>query len=109
MRAYLRLGLFFYFKRIDIRNTNTIPKNEAVIFLGNHQNALLDALLIATKNGRFSYFLTRAGVFTKPLVSKFLKSLQAKCHEYWKNNDNYKKALCKYFDTQGKCSYGKKC
>ena len=76
IRAYLRLGLFFYFKRIDVRNANTIPKNEAVIFLGNHQNALLDALLIATKNGRFLYFLTRAGVFEKPLVSKILKSLQ---------------------------------
>lgn len=76
MRAYLRLALFFYFKKIEIRNANNIPKNEAVIFLGNHQNALLDALLIATKNGRFSYFLTRAAVFNKPLVSKILKSLQ---------------------------------
>jgi hypothetical protein len=26
---------------------------------------------------------------TKP-NSKFLKSLQAKCHEYWKNTDNYR-------------------
>jgi 1-acyl-sn-glycerol-3-phosphate acyltransferase len=76
VRAYLRLGLFFYFKKIDIRNARNIPKNEAVMFLGNHQNALLDALLIATKNGRFSYFLTRAGVFNKPFVSKILKSLQ---------------------------------
>ncbi|WP_241738369.1 lysophospholipid acyltransferase family protein [Psychroserpens luteus] len=76
MRAYLRLALFFYFKKIEIRNANNIHKNEAVIFLGNHQNALLDALLIATKNGRFSYFLTRAAVFNKPLVSKILKSLQ---------------------------------
>ncbi|MEM5564243.1 lysophospholipid acyltransferase family protein [Psychroserpens sp. AS72] len=76
VRAYIRLGLFFYFKKIDIRNANHIPKDEAVIFLGNHQNALLDALLIATKNGRFSYFLTRAGVFEKPLVSRILKSLQ---------------------------------
>jgi len=55
---------------------NHIPKKEAVIFLGNHQNALLDALLIATKNGRFSYFLTRAAVFKKPFVSRILKSLQ---------------------------------
>ena len=76
MRAYLQLGLFFYFKNIDVRNTKSIPKNEPVLFLANHQNALLDALLIATKNGRFSYFLTRASVFKSPFVSKFLKSLQ---------------------------------
>ncbi|WP_323788616.1 1-acyl-sn-glycerol-3-phosphate acyltransferase [Psychroserpens sp.] len=76
MRLYLRLGLFFYFKKVEVRNAENIPKNEAVMFLGNHQNALLDALLIATKNGRFSYFLTRAAVFNKPIVSKVLQSLQ---------------------------------
>ncbi len=52
-----------------------MPKNQAVLFLGNHQNALLDALLIATKSGRTSYFLTRAGVFKNPMVSRLLKSL----------------------------------
>jgi len=45
------------------------------LFLSNHQNALLDALLIATKNGRFSYFLTRASVFKNPVIRKILKSL----------------------------------
>ena len=76
IRAYLRLGLFFYFKKIEALNVEIIPKNKSVLFLANHQNALLDALLIATKNNRFSYFLTRAGVFSKPLVSKILSSLQ---------------------------------
>ena len=76
VRSYLRLALFFYFKKITTRNTGSIPKDEAVIFLGNHQNALLDALLIATKNKRFSFFLTRAAVFNKPLVGKILESLQ---------------------------------
>ena len=76
MRAYLRLGLFFYFKKIEVVNKSVVAKKGPILFLANHQNALLDALLIATKNGRFSYFLTRAGVFTKPLVSKILQSLQ---------------------------------
>ena len=53
-----------------------IPKNKAVLFLANHQNALLDALLIATTCGRFSYFLTRAAVFKKPWVSKLLHTLR---------------------------------
>ncbi|WP_299334017.1 1-acyl-sn-glycerol-3-phosphate acyltransferase [uncultured Psychroserpens sp.] len=75
VRAYLRLGLFFYFKKIDVRRVDSIPKYEAVLFLGNHQNALLDALLIAAKNDRFSYFLTRASVFSKPIISNILKSL----------------------------------
>ena len=68
--------MFFYFRKIAIHNLNNVPKDKPVLLLGNHQNALLDALLIATKCGRFAHFLTRAGVFQKPLVSNILKSLQ---------------------------------
>jgi len=53
-----------------------VPKDKPVLFLANHQNALIDPLLIATKSTRFSYFLTRASVFKKPMVSKLLHSLQ---------------------------------
>ncbi|TJY32956.1 glycerol acyltransferase [Pontimicrobium aquaticum] len=68
--------MFFYFKRIHVYNVENIPKDKPVLLLANHQNALLDALLIATKCGRFSYFLTRAAVFKKSFVSRILKSLQ---------------------------------
>lgn len=76
VRLYLSVGMFFYFRKIKIYGIKNVPKNKPVLLLSNHQNALLDALLIATKCGRFSYFLTRAAVFKKPLVSKILMSLQ---------------------------------
>ena len=75
VRAYISLGLFFYYKKITLNHKDRIPKDEAVLFLGNHQNALLDPLLIATHSGRFSYFLTRASVFNNAIISKLLKSL----------------------------------
>lgn len=68
--------MFFYFRKIHVHGIKNIPKDKPVLLLSNHQNALLDALLIATKCGRFSYFLTRAGVFKKSFVSKILNSLQ---------------------------------
>ena len=76
IRVYLRVGLFFYFKSIKVVNQTNVPKDKPVMFVANHQNALLDALLIATKCGRFSYFLTRAAAFKKPWVSKLLHSLR---------------------------------
>lgn len=76
IRAYLGLGLFLYFKKIKTVTTYAIPKAKPVLFLSNHQNALLDALLIATRSGRLSYFLTRAGVFNKPWVAKLLGRLR---------------------------------
>lgn len=75
VRLYIQIGLFFYYKKISLIGKETIPEDQPVLFLGNHQNALLDALLVATKSGRFCYYLTRAAVFKKPLVSKILKSL----------------------------------
>jgi 1-acyl-sn-glycerol-3-phosphate acyltransferase len=75
VRAYIRLGMFFYFKTIKIYGVANVPKDKPVLLLGNHQNALLDALLIAAQCGRFPYYLTRASVFKKSLVSRILKSL----------------------------------
>ncbi|WOD43849.1 lysophospholipid acyltransferase family protein [Hwangdonia lutea] len=84
--------MFFYFRRIKIHGKTNIPKNKPVLLLSNHQNALLDALLIATKSGRFSYFLTRAAVFKKSLVSKLLMSLQMlpvyRVRDGWSNITN---------------------
>jgi 1-acyl-sn-glycerol-3-phosphate acyltransferase len=68
--------MFFYFRKLKVHGIENVPKDKPVLFLANHQNALLDALLIAGKCGRFSYFLTRAAVFKKSFVSKILKSLQ---------------------------------
>ena len=76
VRTYINVGMFFYFRKIKIYDAKNVPKNKPVLLLSNHQNALLDALLIATKCGRLSYFLTRASVFNKPVVARILKSLQ---------------------------------
>ena len=44
-----------------------IPGQGSLMFLPNHQNALLDALLIATLCRRKPYFLTRSDVFSNAL------------------------------------------
>lgn len=75
MRTYIRAALFFYYKKIEFNYKEPLLPNHPTIFLGNHQSGLIDPLLIAVKKGQFSYFLTRASVFQKPWVSKFLRSL----------------------------------
>jgi len=76
VRGYLKLGMFFYFKKIKVYDVRNVPKDQPVLILSNHQNALLDALLIAIKCGRFVHFLTRASVFKKSFVDTLLRSLQ---------------------------------
>jgi len=92
VRGYIKLGLFFYFKKIEVLNSDSIPKTQPVLILGNHQNALLDALIIATTNKRFAFFLTRASVFNNPVISNILKSLNMipvfRIRDGWNNLTN---------------------
>ncbi|MEL0456103.1 lysophospholipid acyltransferase family protein [Flavobacteriaceae bacterium SZ-1-7] len=92
VRAYLKLAMFFYFKRIEVYGVHLIPKEKSVLFLCNHHNALLDPLIIAIKNKRFLYFLTRAAVFKNPLIAKLLGTLQMipvfRIRDGWLNLNN---------------------
>ena len=76
VKFYIRLGLFFYYKKLKIVGQENIPKRGAILFVGNHQNALIDPLIIATTNNRNTHFLTRAGVFKKKLIILFFDSVQ---------------------------------
>ena len=75
VRIYVKIGLFFLFKKVSVYGEDNIPKKGAVIFIGNHQNALIDALLIPTTNSRDIHFLTRASAFKIGIVNKILRSL----------------------------------
>jgi len=76
LRAYVRTILFFYFKKIILVGRENIPKNEAVVFVVNHENAFLDSISLAVTNKRKSYFLTRASVFKNPFVKRFLNTIR---------------------------------
>lgn len=71
VKALLRILLRLYFA--ELRHTKRdIPKEGPLVFLANHQNALLDALLIAAFNRRKTFFLVRSNVFKNRLVAHFL-------------------------------------
>ena len=101
-KTYLGLGLFFYFKKIKVYNAKVLPKDKSVLILCNHQNALLDPLLIATKSIRFIHFLARASVFKKSFGDTFLRSLQMlpvyRVRDGWNN-------LSKNHEIFENCSY----
>jgi 1-acyl-sn-glycerol-3-phosphate acyltransferase len=71
----MKLGLFFYHKKIEVIGLENIPKKGAILFISNHPNALLDPLLIVTNNTRSLYFLARASAFKNTIVARFLKTI----------------------------------
>ena len=72
--AIVRVLLYFNYKKIEIHGIENIPSGR-VIFVGNHQNGLIDPLLIAAFNKKPTTFYTRASVFTNPIVSRILHYL----------------------------------
>ena len=75
VKYYMRVGFAFYFKRIQVSGIKNIPKNKAVLFVANHQNALIDPLLIGALTPRELNFLTRSDVFSTPLIRALLSSV----------------------------------
>jgi len=76
LRLWVKWGLSIYFSRTAVSGRGNIPVNTPFIIVANHQNALLDPLLIATMTGIKPYFLARADLFKKPLFANLLAIIQ---------------------------------
>ena len=71
----MRLVLLFFFQRIRVFGRENIPKNKALIFLPNHQNAFMDALVVSTRHHRTTHTLVRASIFGKKISDFLLASI----------------------------------
>jgi len=73
--SFIKLGLFFYTKKITVLGKENIPSKGAVLFAVNHPNGLVDPLYVTTTNHRKNHFLVRAASFKNPIIKKILESL----------------------------------
>lgn len=69
IKVIVKGGLRCYYKKIKIVGLENVPLDKPVLFLPNHQNALMDVLLMVTDCNRKPYFLTRSDVFGKPFLN----------------------------------------
>ncbi len=69
--AFIRFSLsnynHLYFDKFRVVGKENIPNDGAILFSPNHQNALLDPLLVGTTAGKSIHSLTRSDVFGGPL------------------------------------------
>ena len=96
LKNYVRLGLFFYFRERRIQGLENIPKDKPVLFLSNHQNALLDVLLLASRYPGQMHYLARSDVFKRKPVAAFLRYLNM--HPAFRMRDGFEK-LSGNYDT----------
>ena len=72
----IKFALFCYYKRVEMHGLAALPVNRPLMLLPNHQNALLDALLIAAYSKNAPYFLTRSDVFNSRLLKASFRLLR---------------------------------
>lgn len=75
VRFYVKISLRSYFKKTKVYGVENIPKNQAVLFVGNHRNGLIDPIMIATTSAKVHLFLTRASAFKNPIANVLLRSI----------------------------------
>ncbi len=76
IKSYFCFCLRVFYRRIDVSGKENIPRNRPVIFAGNHQLAILDALLIICSCGKQPSTLTSAFIFNSPFLASLLSVLK---------------------------------
>jgi len=72
LRPVVWSGINLFFRKVVVRDKHKIPVDRPVIIVANHQNALLDPVVLCVSSRRQLHWLTRADVFKNKSVSAFL-------------------------------------
>lgn len=72
LRSFLRQGAKVFVSRHGITGLENFPKHKPVLLISNHQNAMLDPVLICYFSPKQLHWLTRADIFKNGLVKKLL-------------------------------------
>jgi len=72
LRFWVGNAFYGYFRKIEVNGFENLPKNKPVILAPNHENGLVDPLLIILATEEQPYSVARAGVFQNPTVHNIL-------------------------------------
>jgi len=76
LKYTLPITLRIFYKKVVVTGYKNIPRKGPVIFACDHQNALIDALIVGNASFRGTYFLARADIFKKPFIAKLLGKIR---------------------------------
>jgi 1-acyl-sn-glycerol-3-phosphate acyltransferase len=74
IRSVAKLAMGIFFHKIEVRCRENVPHSGPVVFLANHPNSIMDALVLGVVTKRKVNYLGHAGLFSNKLKSRFLQS-----------------------------------
>ena len=72
LRFWVGNTFYGYFRKVEVNGFENLPKDKPVILTPNHENGLVDALLVILASGEQPYSVARAGAFQNPTVHNIL-------------------------------------
>lgn len=76
LKLYVIITCYLYFRKLRVNGLKNVAKKSSIIYAINHQNALLDPLVIHSSSWKNPYFLTRGDIFKNKFVDKFLRGIK---------------------------------
>ena len=73
---YVKAFFFKFYGKVEVVGLENVPRNEPVLFAPNHQNALMDALILLFSAPEDVVFLARADIFNNKALAFFLNSMK---------------------------------
>jgi 1-acyl-sn-glycerol-3-phosphate acyltransferase len=100
LRAFFRLVLRLFFRRIEVEGAERVPRQGPVIFVVNHPNALVDPLFLLCFAPRPVSFLAKAPLFRMPVIGAVVRGFgsipvyrrQDSLSDVAKNRETFEKA-----------------
>lgn len=75
VRPLARIGIWIFFRKIDLLHTDRIPKGKPVLLASNHPTGFMEPCIMAVFLWRPLYFLVRGDFFRKPIFNFLLRAL----------------------------------
>jgi 1-acyl-sn-glycerol-3-phosphate acyltransferase len=101
VRAVTRFWLWFFFKSVDARHPERVPREGPVLLCINHPNNFIDSLVVGAAVRRKVHYLATAALFRRRLLARFL--LAAGAIPVWRKQDDPDK-MDKNTDTFAACA-----
>jgi glycerol-3-phosphate O-acyltransferase / dihydroxyacetone phosphate acyltransferase len=77
IRAFVRALLAVFYRRLDVAGREHVPPHGPLIVAANHQNGLIDPMLLLATVPRPLRPLAKSGLFRHPIVAPFLHLARA--------------------------------
>ena len=74
VRFVVRFWLWFFFKAVEVRHPERVPREGPVLLCINHPNNLIDSLLVGAVVRRKVHYMATAALFKNPLLARFLSA-----------------------------------